>query len=83
MTMNLYRVAPLPEVELLIVAPTTTKAAEIFMANTGRGVARERKFVIERWDPMVKGDWRANLNEVLARGVPGVAHYSEGGGWSV
>jgi len=83
MSMNLYRVTPLPAAELLIVAPTTTKAAEIFVANTGLPAGSERKLVVEQFETRVTGGWRANLDDVLSRGVIGVARYEEGIGWLV
>jgi hypothetical protein len=82
MSMNLYRVTPLPEAELLIVAPTTTKAAEIFVANTALPAGSERKLVIEQFETLVAGEWRANLDDLLACGVIGIARYEEGKGWS-
>lgn len=83
MTMNLYRVAPLPVAELLIIAPTTIKATEIFVAKAGLGDSGNQKFIIERLDQRLSGKWRANLSEMLASGVAGVVGYDDSVGWFV
>lgn len=83
MTMNLYRVTPAPKVQLLIVAPTTTKAAEIFVAETGVGDPRQPMWIIEQLDLSLSDPFRGNLDEVLSRGVSGVARYREVGDWFV
>jgi hypothetical protein len=83
MTMKLYRVAPLPEKEILVIAPTTTKAVEVFIARTGLIHLRDNKLVIERLDERMMGEGRGNLSEVLARGVAGVVGYDDTSGWFV
>lgn len=83
MTMKLYRVVPLPAVEYLIVAPTTTKAIEIFVANAGIGDPREPSFVVEEFNSKIPDHWKTNLDDVLASGVSGLASFDEDVGWSV
>jgi hypothetical protein len=84
MKMKLYRVTPVPQPQFMIVAENTSQAGEIFITYSAAfGQFRAGKLVIEQYEDKVADDWNAGLDNMLERGVPGVATYSVGLGWSL
>jgi hypothetical protein len=84
MKMKLYRVTPVPEPQFMIVAENTSQAGEIFITYSAAfGQLRAGKLVIERYKDKVSEDWSEGLEDMLGRGVPGVASYRAGIGWSL
>jgi hypothetical protein len=84
MKMKLYRVTPVPEPQFMIVAENTSQAGEIFVTYSAAfGQFRAGKFVIEQYEEKVSDDWNDGLEDMLERGLPGVAMYQDGIGWSL
>jgi hypothetical protein len=80
--MKLYRVTPIPEPQFMIVAEDTSQAGEIFITYSAAfGQFRAGKLIIEQYEDKVGEDWSEGLEDLLERGVPGVANYVPGLGW--
>jgi len=84
MKMKLYRVTPVPQPQFMIVAEDTSQASAIFLTNSAAfGQFRAGKLIIEEYQDKLSEDWNDGLQEMLERGVPGVATYRPGIGWSL
>lgn len=84
MKMNLYRVAPIPAPQFMIVAESADQAGQIFITySAASGFFRFGKLIIERYDAVLSDELAEGLESVLDRGVPGVAKYTTGVGWSL
>jgi hypothetical protein len=82
--MKLDRVTPVPEPQFMIVAENTSQAGAIFITHSAAfGQFRAGKLVIEQYEAKVSEDWNEGLQDMLERGVPGVATYVHGLGWSL
>jgi hypothetical protein len=82
--MKLYRVTPVPEPQFMIVAEDTSQAGAIFITHSAAfGQFRAGKLVIEQYEAKVSEDWNEGLQDMLERGVPGVAKYIAGLGCSL
>lgn len=83
MKMKLYSVSPLPMPECMIVAETTSEAGQIFTTYAvATGAFRLGKLRIERMDNLIEEKRMPGLEDMLERGVPGVAHFTNFG-WSL
>jgi len=84
MRMKLYRVTPVPEPQFMVVAEDTTQASEIFVTHSAAfGQFRAGKLIIERYEDKVSEEWSLGLETMLECGVPGVAMYEAGVGWTL
>ena len=84
MKMKLYRVTPVPQPQFMIVAEDTNQASAIFVTYSAAfDRFRAGKLVIEEYQEKVGEDCNEGLDDMLERGVPGVATYQTGIGWSL
>lgn len=84
MRMKLYRVTPVPKPQFMIVAEDTVRAGEIFVTRSAAfGQFRAGRLIIEQYEDKVTPDWSEGLEDMLERGMPGVATYLPGLGWSL
>ena len=82
MKMKLYRVTPVPEPQFMIVAETTSQAGDIFVtASAAFGQFRAGKLIIEQYEDKLGDDLKEGMDDLLERGMPGVAIYQAGVGW--
>ena len=83
MKMKLYHIVPRIGQEVLISAFKENDAVVIYITHReNRGLDAD-EFSLERYDARITGDWRPGMVEMLSKGLPGIATYSEAIGWSV